>query len=358
MKLKKIGVYSIVTFGSTAVIIFTIITICDFMLKEAFFFNKIDVWMKAYIYLSLSILVTLIQMVITLSKIGKKDNICIKQQDSTDSLLLYIETAFENERWTEVVKIAKSLSEALWYTGKFELRIKIGEMLEVAAEKSNNVEIRAETLLDDLGWTRYRMKQGGEKEIKEGLKIAEEHQFNYLIAKGHRHLCHINAVPGKTEIAQQHYLKAIEYTQKISNERRRNEMLGNVEYARAKLLSIQGNFDEALKAIECSIAYYRKNDDKDREVKMYNFKGKILLSLSKIDEALSIFKEGQKMAMEISNNVHIVSNGIGIAKIYFEQGKKNLGIHELKITEKYLDRMSDPVLKEEFKNLLFKIEEN
>ena len=135
-------------------------------------------------------------------------------------------------------------------------------------------------------------------------------------------------------------------------------MLGNVEYARAKLLSIQGNFDEALKAIECSIAYYRKNDDKDREVKMYNFKGKILLSLSKIDEALSIFKEGQKMAMEISNNVHIVSNGIGIAKIYFEQGKKNLGIHELKITEKYLDRMSDPVLKEEFKNLLFKIEEN
>lgn len=356
---KKLIIVSCITFGSTCLTLFSVLSVISFFAGDDFAYNQFDIWMKAYLYLSIAIIITAIQIIVQLFLINRdylKENEIRKE--SGDSLLYYLESAFEQERWTEVVKIGTSLSEALWYTGKFSLRIRIGELLEESARNCNNVYVRAEALLDDLGWSKHRMKMGGIAEIRKGLSIAEENDFPYLIAKGHRHLCHIEADGGHIDEALKHYEVAIENIDRIEDKRKQQEMRGNVEYAHAKIYYAQCNFTEALKAIAISIAQYKLNNDPDREVKMYNFKGEILLKSEVTDElALDAFQQGYQLALNISNNVNILRNAISISRIYKNRGNTKMALQILTSVKKYLERMTDPVIIEGYNTLLKALEE-
>jgi tetratricopeptide (TPR) repeat protein len=274
--------------------------------------------------------------------------------DSPDSLLYYIESAYENERWTEVIKIGSALSEPLWYTGKFEIRMKIGKLVEDAALHADDVEERIEALLDDLGWTKYRLNiPSAIQDIEKGLRLAIENNIPYYIAKGYRHLCHIyTTMPSKISEAEKQYQEAKTQINFITDTVKRNETYGNVEYAHAKLLEALTKYEEALKAIEDSISHYKLNNDLDRIVKMYNFKGHIILKLGNRSEAIEIFKEGQKLAIEISNNVNIIKNGKDIAQMYYEDGEIEMAKKTLLSIKKYLGRMSDRVLEKEYFSIL------
>jgi tetratricopeptide (TPR) repeat protein len=343
---KKLLLFSVVTFGGTCLTLFAVLSAMGYFAGTGFVYEKFDQWVKIYLYLSVSIITTSIQIIAQLFKFNNKfqKDANIKKE-SGDSLLRYIESAFEQERWTEVVKIGVSLSEALWYTGKFSLRIKIGGLLEESARHCNNMFVRSLALLDDLGWSMYRMnKTHGVSEIKRGLAIAEENNFSYLIAKGHRHLCHIEADAGKIDVALDHYYIAINSISKIEDKAKQQEMRGNVEYAHAKIYKAESQFDKALDAIAISIAQYRLNNDKDREVKMYNFKGEMHLRNGDKELALESFQVGYELAVEISNNVNIVSNAISIATIYKEQDLIAKAIKVLQSVNKYLYRMTDPVV--------------
>lgn len=357
---EKLIIVSSMTFGGTCAALFTILSIISFFAGEDFTYNNFDTWLKVYLYLSIAFIITAMQIIIQLFLINKnhqKDNEIRKE--SGDSLLYYLESAFEQERWTEVVKIGTSLSEALWYTGKFSLRIRIGELLEESARNSNNDYVRAEALLDDLGWSKHRMKMGGISEIKKGLNLATENNFPYLISKGHRHLCHIEADAGHVEVALNHYKVAIDNIERIEDKRKRQEMRGNVEYAHAKIFYAQSNYTEALKSIAITIAQYKLNNDPDREVKMYNFKGEILLRSEPTDElALDAFQYGYQLALKISNNVNILRNAISISKIYKSRGSDKMALQILTSVKKYLERMTDPVIIEGYNNLLKSLQEN
>lgn len=356
---KRLVIVSGITFGGTCISLFTILSIIIFFAGEDFAYNKLDTWLKVYLYLSIAVIITAIQIVMQLFLIIKDyQKEAGIRKESGDSLLYHLESAFEQERWTEVVKIGTSLSEALWYTGKFSLRIRIGELLEESARNCNNIYVRSEALLDDLGWSKHRMKMSGISEIKKGLMLAEENDFPYLISKGHRHLCHIEADSGHVDMALNHYKIAIENIERIEDKRKRQEMRGNVEYAHAKIYYAQSDYTKALKAIEISIAQYKLNNDLDREVKMYNFKGEILLNFENSDEtALDAFQEGYKLALTISNNVNILRNAISISKIHKSRGNCKMAKQILTSVKKYLERMTDPVIIEEYNNLINSLKE-
>jgi tetratricopeptide (TPR) repeat protein len=351
----RLVVVSLSVFGGACLTISVIIGSVRSLIGNNFVYDTFDTSLKVYIYLSIAIIVTAIQLCISLFKSIRKISADKDAKgDSPDSLLHYIESAYENERWTEVIKIGSALSEPLWYTGKFEIRMKIGKLFEDAALHANNTEARIGALLDDLGWTKYRLNiRGAIQDIEKGLQLAIENRMPYFIAKGHRHLCHIYAaMPNRIGDAEKQYQKAKAQIDSITDTVKRNETYGNVEYAHARLLDAKGKFKEALKAIENSIAHYKLNNDLDRLVKMYNFKGRIILKLGNRSDAIEMFKAGQKLAVEISNNVNIIRNGNDIARLYYDDGEIEMAKKTLLSIKKYSERMSDRVLEEEYLSLL------
>lgn len=109
--------------------------------------------------------------------------------------------------WKEIVRIAYPLSESLWYSGKYELRVMIAEYTNKACINllSQNITsiklngrytsisyIRSAILIDDMGWTLFRISKNyfdaSLKNILKGINIAESNSYYDLILKGYKHL--------------------------------------------------------------------------------------------------------------------------------------------------------------------------
>lgn len=368
--------FSAITFGSTCVGVYTVIEMVQFFFGDSFFFSKLSTMIKVACFLNTVVLIDLVLICVYIwnaYRMALENSLSLDEKDyvdNNDSLVNILETAYNAKRWHEVVKIGRPLSESLWYTGKYDLRVKIGEMIASAAGLCEEYEIQAETLLDDLGWTRIRLNQieSGKRNIEHGLKVAEDHSLYYLIAKGYRHLADIHLAEACNfwtlrymDWGNQHlpkvitkvreldecynfYEKAISVLPSITNTNKRVEMEGNLKYTLSKYYLIKREFDNALRAVDEAQNLYNTLSDEDREVKLFNLRGKIFMEMGKEGDAESAYQEGLRKATAISNNAHMVSNSISLTEYYMTEGQKKLAGQMLSVARDNSFAISDPIL--------------
>lgn len=379
--IKKILIQALIIYVSIITTEYLILQILQNFCGDTFFFNSLPIWHKFILFFVLSFLCEFIYLTfyiwIKYTELIEKIQFAQKDEITNDSLVLILENAYNAQRWKEVVKIGRQLSEPLWYTGKFLVRVKIGEFVESAAGLCEEYEIQSETLLDDLGWTKIRLNEikDAQKNIERGLGIAKEHNYPYLAAKGFRHLADIhlsNACNGWTlrymdwgnkhlpnvitktdelEECKKCYDMAFSYLSQIQNIKKRTEMEGNLQYTFAKYCLIKKEYDLALEVVDKSQDLYLQNNDYDREVKLFNLKGKILMTLDRENEAISVYQEGLRKATAISNNVHMVSNSISLAEYYLKERNINLADKMLAVATENAYSINDPILSEKIAEL-------
>jgi len=345
-----------------------LIQLLEFLVgKDDFFLNEQTLFFKSYILFSIGIVLYLLWVVILIKYdyyILKKKKLTEKLIDSininkNDSLSLILSNAYNEKRWSEVIKIGNQLSEPLWYTGKFHLRIKIGELVASAAAFENKYDIQAETLIDDLGWTNCRLNNQSEakKNITLGHRIAKKIDNQYLIAKANRHFADISLL-NKNFDECLNFLK-ISYSSMrlIENSTKKIEMNGNLQYTISKFYLAKKNFKKAIKAANQSQLLYKSIEDSDREVKLFNLKGKIFLSVDKEEDAISSFQEGLTLATHISNIVNIVSNSSSLAECYLRNKRYDIAKSTIEIAKQNSKAMDDPILIEKIEKLSKEIDE-
>lgn len=363
LSLKKIIIFALVTFGATLLTLSGVTELVLILVNDDNILQQISLFDRLYVFCSIAVILALIQVIVMVynqynslyTAVLKSEK---EQLNENNDVVSIIEQSYKSERWNEVVKICRPLSEPLWYAGKFDLRKKLGLLLAQAAGLCQEFYIQAETYLDDLGWTNYRQNNidAAKMYIKQGLHIAEEHKLYYLIAKGNRHYCDIMTQHNDFERAKSYFDIAWKNTDNIEDENKKIEMKGNLLYTKAKLLYAQKQYSDAIKSVDESITHYKKICDKDREVKLYNLKGRIILDQThNYDEAIEVFQKGYELAFSISNNVHIVSNSLSLSECYAELNNFSMAERMIEIAVKYIPLMNDPNLVEKIEKIRAKI---
>lgn len=323
-RIKKIVIKSILFYTGTPVLLFGGIEVINYIFKaEILKGSKV---IGVLIFLLIGLFITTIRMSLQLIEIIKeyekeffqqkatnnkfeelkenynkmeKDYIDLQNkvkelQNNNSSFGLYesVKMAHEKQNWKEVIHIGKELSRALWIAGLYNTRIEIGGLVENAAAMCGDKKTQSETLIDDLGWTLIACNklQEGEKNIKHGLRIAEDNHFYCEIYKATRHLSGIQMNKNRFDDAENNLKKAEKAIEKM-DESTKEQYMAQLQYARASLMFKQGKYDDAIE--ECSKA---KNclQDKDifREVKTYNLLGRAFFEKGEMDVAKDWFRQG------------------------------------------------------------------
>ncbi|MGA9348050.1 MAG: tetratricopeptide repeat protein, partial [Anaerolineae bacterium] len=235
----------------------------------------------------------------------------------TENLLEDLQEAYQMERWEEVIKIGSVLSQPLWVTGKYGLRVELGRLIESAAAYSHNPRQQARALIDDLGWTLFVLGEVDEakKNIWHGIKLAEECNDFYLAHKGYRHLCGIAMESNDLDKAIAHLTKAQEYVQRIEEGASKLDVAAGLHVATALLRIKQHNWEDALREIEAAQTMYRKLDDKDHEVSLYHLQGDVLFEIGRVSAAKDVYRRGLSGCKRESQKDGILKNYIGIATV-------------------------------------------
>jgi tetratricopeptide (TPR) repeat protein len=251
----------------------------------------------------------------------------------TDSLLLefFEMKKIENEN-AEIVRLGMALSTPLWLSNSYLTRKTIGEYIEEAASVTENINASIKVLIDDLGWTNVELGlyQEAEAKLKRGLQLAEENSNGYYLAKGYRHMFGLNYRLGNLEVAEQFLSMAIKLTNSLPADKKKDELIAEIHFAKSSLEHKRGNLDNSLKEIEIAYNMYKQLPDKEWIIKIQSRKGEILLSQNNIEEAIEIFRHGLNDSKKYHFNRQIVKNLIGLGKCYYEK-------KELKKAKKYFD---------------------
>lgn len=117
-----------------------------------------------------------------------------------DVFLSLIQEQMQQEKWENVIRIGEVSSALFWKMARYDIRISNGQYMikaidillskEDATQTSLLKKKKASVLIDDLGYT-YVGKENyleAEKNIKEGLQLAEEVKAHALVCKAYRHL--------------------------------------------------------------------------------------------------------------------------------------------------------------------------
>ena len=282
-------------------------------------------------------------------KIPEKDNSNTGAQANNkqshafdDALISFMKDAVKNSRWQEIIKFGTALSDVLWYTGRKQLRIKMGEFVKTAAKETKNKDLHASVLIDDIGNTLMNMEDSEDNiidaliTIEEGRFIAERIQNHYLTARGHRNKAAclgklVKLSDGKEEEnyfadAQEEIKNAITEAKSMqiitaADGEKQWEMLAAIDYINAKAYYYYENYREADIHFNCAIEEYRQMieqglDYKDKIVKCYRAMGdnyyelfkelekeyRVALDNGKDEESRKIIKELQKFKQEAMHN--------------------------------------------------------
>lgn len=216
--------------------------------------------------------------------------------------------------WKEIIRTAYPISNSLWYSGKYRLRVSIANYIDVACINllSQNIisvklslddipinYIRNSILIDDMGWTLFRLNKKfyakARENIFKGINIAENEKYYDLLLKGYKHLFCITVELDKCFDNTQAYFDKInsilteeEYLQISDNERSSIEA-GLYYSLSASYLTVVKQIKneseqkeyflyQAKEYIEKSIQYYR-NFDIERYIKTFSVKAEILFLL-------------------------------------------------------------------------------
>lgn len=349
--------------------------------------SEINFIVKIIILLVCSAFSTLIKLLISFiihvkSLIIEKDDIYVKYNDClnilndkneyisshSDSICAILEEAINRKRYQEVISIGAHLSLPLWYTGKYALRIKVGQMVELASGQTGDKKVQALTLIEDIGWTNVRLNniEEGEKYIKRGLRIATDIKDKYLIAQANRNLadiCLINSqnsfrISEKTNFLNncEHYLnESLQMANSMENSIEKEGLIGNIYYTYCKYYQEANNIDIALEYLDKSLNQYKNCGLMEKQIKLFVLKGKLLLDLNKEDEAIDVFQEGLRLSQNLNVNVHIATNALELCKIHISKNNIQLAKQMLSIAKEIINVINDPLVLSEYNDCVKKI---
>lgn len=255
----------------------------------------------------------------TQRKIIKREKIADLEQDKQldKTIIANLHAAYKKERWEEVIKIGSVLSRPLWVTGKYNLRVEVGRLVEAAAAYNDRPHQQASALIDDLGWTKFVLGEVNEAKeyISHGISIAEKCDDYYMALKGYRHLSGISMEEDNLEEARKYLENSTDFAKKMKDGVRKKEVLAGVDVNMALLSFKEKKWKEALEKLEHAKNVYQTLKDEDREVKVYHYKGDILLEMGRINDAKDVYREGLSLAKQLSRKDCVLRNQIGLGKV-------------------------------------------
>lgn len=255
---------------------------------------------KIFFYSSLIVVI----LVLVIAYIDKKD-------PNSFDIVKALKRELRNKNWNEVVILAYPLSRPLWLSGRYSLRIKIGEIVKSAlnhisdsiyiGDRCYNREfIFASILIDDLGWTKYMVGQmeAAVKNIEDGIDIAVKGE-NYDIAiKGYRHLAGIYVRENKFDSLEEVSKKLVELAPYISSYDNKVEIEANTKYTYAEIYLHKKDFQNAIKCCKEVQETYKNLHDDARCVKTMDLFGRIYMEMEDNRTAINKFSEGMEMALQ------------------------------------------------------------
>lgn len=247
----------------------------------------------------------------------QKQLVDTNKNDSETSLLEELRQAYAERNWEEVITIGSPLSRPLWVTGRYQLRLQIGHLVEGAAAFSGRFEAQASALIDDLGWTSISLRRYNEgiNHLLHGIKVAEDHNLYSLACRANRHLSGAYLKLGNIEQARKFSNKSAEWLEKVGNEKEKAELEAGLVYLRARELQIKGNTQEALTALISAQEMFVRLSDNDRANKVYGPIGQAYLELGNLSSAKDTFRRGLETARLSARRDSELENLIGLGEI-------------------------------------------
>lgn len=291
-----------------------------------------------------------------------------KRSKKDESILSILESAVKEQRKSEILKIGPALSDFLWYTGRKELRIKVGQIVEVTARETQDYEILARTFIEDIGNTMESIGKidEGIRIIERGIVTAEQHDLPFLKLRGYCHLasayCARRDAMDK-EKAESALANADSCMSSITKEDQKQEAVGSVEYARAKFYLYKNEYDKSIESLDKSIAAYNKITElhpetkkinKDRIVKILRQKGVVYLTKNNeesTDKAIEFFTKGLRLAKSTDNYENIVVTSNYLAEIYLKRNIPDSARANLKVSKEFIKKIETPKIKAKYKDL-------
>jgi tetratricopeptide (TPR) repeat protein len=247
--------------------------------------------------------------------LGRKSvKIIFVKQQFTDALIEFFNNKKLEGKDTEIIRWGLAISTPLWLSQKYEIRKKIGEFVEDSAINLDNYKALIKVLIDDIGWTSVELLDYtfAESKLLQAIELATTYKEFHLLAKGYRHLFGLNFRKRNFNDAEEFLKRSFEITDKLPEDKRKDELLGEYYFAKSSLEHKKGNFQLAFDEIEKAKQQYEKLTDKEWIIKITARKGEILVSMNKIEEAKNLFKKGLNESTKLQFNRQIVKNLIGL----------------------------------------------
>lgn len=258
-----------------------------------------------------------------------------KDPDSFD-IIKVLKRELRNRDWNEVVILAYPLSRSLWLSGRYSLRIKIGEILKRALDHIsapiyigdrcyNRNFLYASILIDDLGWTKYMMAQleAAIKNIEDGIEMAVKSKNFDIAIKGYRHLAGIYVRENKFDSLEDVSKKLVDLAPCIASYDNKLEIEANTKYTFAEIYLHKKDFQNAIKYCKEVQETYTNLQDNARCVKTMDLFGRIYMEMGDHKSALNTFSAGMEIALQSGRKERYLR----IALKYFEL---NYQIHNAK----------------------------
>lgn len=271
----------------------------------------------------------------------------------------------------QVIRMGYPLSRSLHLGGRNTLRYKLGGIISEACDHTSQSYIRiddkkipilyikAKILIDDLGWTAYRIGYAdiAQEHIREGIEIANQIKDYSLAIKGYRHLIGIFDTlsqyedRNKAENSGRDILEKKEYRDSFTNPNDYEHAVAEFDYAIAKTL-IDDDPQKALgMAQKVQIVFSNEaSTDMDRYVKTFDLIGDIYASYArpeKLKLAKKTYLNGIKKCEEYGRSERLLTIAIDYIKllikmleiggVYNDASWEDIDTEELSIYKKALE---------------------
>jgi len=314
------------------------------------------------------LIITLISIISTLVTILVKEN--YSRDNDNLSIIRIIQNLSNNKSYKNIIRFSeKPLSQALWYAGLLQARIRIAEaVLDAAVEKSDEIT-RAKYLIEDLGWTQFKLGiKDAESNILLGLDIASNNSlksvYNYLITlQGYRNLAdiYIESIEKNTNLLTGKILsnvdlvnfdkKAFDNLTNAENELNKAKVLleskdyirsdkesfqlkeyeGNLLYTYSKYYLTKKDFAKSLETLERGKILYSKILFEEKLAKLWLLEAQIYKSINQNEKAINLLVNAVQKSEEIGVYPVMLKSSIILAEL-------SLANYNLKNAKKYLDK--------------------
>jgi tetratricopeptide (TPR) repeat protein len=300
-----------------------------------------DHWLP-YVFITLT-LASIISLLLLINDLIKRE-IADKTNSSIPDQLLDIMSKLPPSG-AEI--LSSAIQRYLYLSGHKKELESLGKLIY---KKKISTRTEVESLIDSIGWNRYKKKNGNTKQaidnITKGVVLATQNNLYYWAAKGERHLAGIERHEGNMVACLDHLHKSAEYTKQIQNDKQKTEMEASLYLFEAKnLLDQKVDLLNAEKKAKDAMELFASVGDLERQIKVYAVLGNIYLELRDWDKAHKMFSEGYSKSKDVRNDER-AKNALGLAIIYLTDDTDNY--FSKKDAKKYLDAAAS--LKEDLSN--------